>query len=388
MKLEPASRLESVQEYYFSKKLREIDELNKIGSRVINLGIGSPDLPPPEQTLNKTSESLYQDSNHGYQSYKGIPLLRKSIASWYNRFYGVDIDPEREILPLMGSKEGIFHISMAFLNPGDTVLVPDPGYPTYSSVTRLVGGNVKTYLLKEENKWLLDFEELEQNDLTKVKIMWVNYPHMPTGTQPTKELFKNLVEFGRRNNILICNDNPYSFILNDEPLSIFSVDNAWEVALELNSLSKSYNMPGWRIGMLIGSQNYISSVLKVISNIQSGMFLPLQEGAVEALSSPQSWFDKLNSIYDQRRTYAREIFDELNCHYGKDQSGLFIWGRIPEDENDSIGFSDMILKKSLVFITPGLIFGSQGKKYLRISLCSNEEIFREALKRIKHNISN
>lgn len=211
---------------------------------------------------------------------------------------------------------------------------------------------------------------------------------MPTGTQPTKELFKNLVEFGRRNNILICNDNPYSFILNDEPLSIFSVDNAWEVALELNSLSKSYNMPGWRIGMLIGSQNYISSVLKVISNIQSGMFLPLQEGAVEALSSPQSWFDKLNSIYDQRRTYAREIFDELNCHYGKDQSGLFIWGRIPEDENDSIGFSDMILKKSLVFITPGLIFGSQGKKYLRISLCSNEEIFREALKRIKQNISN
>ena len=388
MKLEPASRLESVQEYYFSKKLREIDELNKIGSRVINLGIGSPDLPPPEQTLNKTSESLYQDSNHGYQSYKGIPLLRKSIASWYNRFYGVDIDPEREILPLMGSKEGIFHISMAFLNPGDTVLVPDPGYPTYSSVTRLVGGNVKTYLLKEENKWLPDFEELERNDLTKVKIMWVNYPHMPTGTRPTKELFKELVEFGRRNNILICNDNPYSFILNDEPLSIFSVDNAWEVALELNSLSKSYNMPGWRIGMLIGSQNYISSVLKVISNIQSGMFLPLQEGAVEALSSPQSWFDKLNSIYDQRRTYAREIFDELNCHYGKDQSGLFIWGRIPEDENDSIGFSDMILKKSLVFITPGLIFGSQGKKYLRISLCSNEEIFREALKRIKHNISN
>ena len=388
MRLEPASRLEAVQEYYFSKKLREIDELNKVGSRVINLGIGSPDLPPPEQTLNRTSESLHQDSNHGYQSYRGIPLLRKSIASWYNRFYGVDIDPEREILPLMGSKEGIFHISMAFLNPGDTVLVPDPGYPTYSSVTRLVGGNVKTYLLKEENKWLPDFEELERNDLTKVKIMWVNYPHMPTGTRPTKELFKELVEFGRRNNILICNDNPYSFILNDEPLSIFSVDNARNVALELNSLSKSYNMPGWRIGMLIGSQSYISSVLKVISNIQSGMFLPLQEGAVEALSSPQSWFDKLNSIYDQRRTYAWEIFDELNCHYSKDQSGLFIWGRIPENENDSIVFSDTILNKSRVFITPGLIFGSQGKKYLRISLCSNKEIFREALKRIKHNISN
>lgn len=388
MSIIPASRLDTVQEYYFSRKLREIEQMNTEGHKVINLGIGSPDLPPPKSTLEKASESLIENTAHGYQSYKGISKLRNAFTSWYKRFYGVEIDPESQVLPLIGSKEGIFHISMAFLNPGDLVLVPDPGYPTYSSVTELVGGVVWPYRLKEGNNWYPDFDKLEKEDLSKVKIMWVNYPHMPTGTRPTKELLEQLVEFGRRHNILICNDNPYSFILNDEPMSIFSVDNAWDVALELNSLSKSYNMPGWRIGMLIGAQNYISSVLQVISNIQSGMFLPLQEGAIDALSSPQSWFDTLNEIYKQRRSYAWDIFEELGCEYNKDQSGMFVWGRIPENGGSSIDFTDKILSRSRVFITPGLIFGSQGKNYLRISLCSNVEVFNEALSRIKNNLIN
>ena len=388
MIISPSFRLDSVQEYYFSKKLREIDEMNKNGSKVINLGIGSPDLPPPLQTLNKTTESIQKDNTHGYQSYKGIPKLRNAFASWYRKFYNVVVNPESEVLPLIGSKEGIFHISMAFINPGDEVLIPDPGYPTYASVTKLVGGVIMNYPLKEENNWLPDFVELQKRDLSRVKLMWVNYPHMPTGTKPTMQFFKSLIEFGRKNKILICNDNPYSFILNDNPLSILSIENAWEVALELNSLSKSYNMPGWRIGMVLGAQHYITAVLQVISNIQSGMLLPLQEGAIAALEAPKSWFEEINGIYKERRRYAWEIYDELGCDYNKDQSGLFVWGRIPELEKDSLTFSEKILIRSRVFVTPGQIFGNQGSKYLRISLCADEEIFKDALNRIKNKLSN
>ncbi len=386
MNIKAASRLESIQEYYFSRKLKEIEKMNSEGADIINLGIGNPDLPPSGLTLESAGKMMVQENAHGYQSYRGIPELRIAFSNWYKRYYDVNLDPDKEILPLMGSKEGIFHISMAFLEPGDGVLVPDPGYPTYSSVTKLVGGVLKPYELNEENNWFPDLESLEQGDLSNVKIMWVNYPHMPTGTRPTEKLFKDLVAFGIRNEILICHDNPYSFILNESPASILEVENSKDVALELNSLSKSHNMAGWRVGMLAGSEKYISLVMKVLSNIQSGMFLALQKGAVEALSNPPSWYEKINKVYESRRETAWHILDLLGCQYKKDQSGLFIWARLPDSSADSIKFTDVLLEKAHVFITPGLIFGNQGKSYIRISLCSKKEVLEQAKNRILKHI--
>ncbi|MCD6596747.1 MAG: aminotransferase class I/II-fold pyridoxal phosphate-dependent enzyme [Bacteroidales bacterium] len=386
MSIKAASRLESIQEYYFSRKLKEIEKMNSEGADIINLGIGNPDLPPSEASLAVAGSTLLQDNAHGYQSYRAIPELRSAFSNWYKTYYGVSLDPDKEILPLMGSKEGIFHISMAFLEPGDEVLVPDPGYPTYSSVTKLVGGILRPYELSEENDWFPDFESLEQSDLSKVKIMWVNYPHMPTGTKPTEKLFRDLVAFGLRNEILICHDNPYSFILNENPTSILEVENSKDIVLELNSLSKSHNMAGWRVGMLAGSEKHVSIVMKVLSNIQSGMFLPVQKGAVEALSNPPAWYEKINRVYESRRETAWQILDLLDCQYEKDQSGLFIWARLPNGSSDSIKFTDVILEKSHVFITPGSIFGNQGKSYIRISLCSKKEVLEQAKSRILKQI--
>ncbi len=383
MSITTATRLENIQEYYFSRKLKEIEKMNQEGADVLNLGIGNPDLPPSDQTLATTESALRNQNGHGYQSYRGIPELRQAFADWYKRYYNVVIDPETEILPLMGSKEGIFHISMAFLDPGDEVLVPDPGYPTYTSVTKLVGGSVIPYELNEENNWFPNFEQLEKSDLSKVKIMWVNYPHMPTGTRPSLQLFKDIVDFGKRNDILICHDNPYSFILNDHPYSIMEVENAKEVVLELNSLSKSHNMAGWRVGMMTGSPSHITSVMKVLSNIQSGMFLSVQKGAVQALSNPPDWYKQINKVYESRRKKAWEILDLLGCSYEKDQSGLFIWARLPENQKSSIDFVDELLNKAHVFITPGAIFGNQGKPYIRISLCSKIDLLEKAKNRIK-----
>jgi len=382
MKIDPAHRIETVQEYYFSSKLREISRLNNLGKDIINLGIGNPDIPPSSNTLEKAVESLRSDHSHGYQSYLGIPELRKAFASWYLRYYGVELDSEGEILPLIGSKEGIFHISMAFLNEGDEVLVPDPGYPAYAAVTRLLGGKVVPYKLTEEQGWYPDFDDLEKQDLNRVKIMWVNYPHMPTGAGATPALFENLVQFGLRNQILICHDNPYSFILNDQPLSILSAGNAREIVLELNSLSKSHNMAGWRIGMLAGSSAYVSQVLKSTSNIGSGMFRVVQEAAVEALQNKPSWYQKINKVYEGRKETAGKIFDLLKCSCAKKQSGMFLWGKIPGNQKDSYSFSDKILTESEVFITPGGIFGSQGESYLRLSLCNDKTKLIKAFNRL------
>ncbi len=369
--IQKADRINEIKEYYFPKKLKEIDELNKRGFSVINLGIGNPDMPPPGETVKKLIESSGKDNTHGYQEYRGIHQLRSAFSQWYRQYYNVNLDPEKEILPLMGSKEGIFYISMAFLNPGDKVLVPDPGYPAYRSVTTLVGAKPLSYDLAEDNHWFPDFDTLERTDLSKVKIMWVNYPHMPTGARGTRELFFRLIEFGKKHRILICNDNPYSFILNDAPLSIFEVEGSKEVALELNSLSKAYNMAGWRMGMVAGKTDFIQDILKITSNIQSGMFLPIQFAAVEALKNPPSWFKKLNSIYLKRKQLVWKLLNKLDCMYDKDQAGMFIWAKVPGNMN-SIEFSDYLLNEYKLFITPGAIFGANGEKYIRISLCSNE----------------
>ncbi len=386
MTIEAARRTDLVSEYYFSKKLKEIEKMNKKGLDIINLGIGNPDLPPPIQAVDKAVEFISKDNGHGYQSYRGTIEFRNSISAWYEKYYNVTLDPEHEILPLMGSKEGIFYISMAFLNPGEVALVPDPGYPSYASVTRMIGGEVLNYELKEENSWFPDLNVLEEHDLTNVKIMWVSYPHMPTGAVPTDKLYRELIEFGVRNKILICLDNPYSFILNKNPLSIFSVPESKQVALELNSLSKSHNMAGWRLGMLSGRNDYIEKVLKVTSNIQSGMFLALQKAAIEALNLPVSWYDNLNSVYESRREHAWDILDQLGCSYEKKQAGLFVWAKIPEKEIDSYTYSDRILEKTKVFITPGAIFGEQGKNYLRISICNNIAVLEKARNRIINDL--
>lgn len=382
MTIEAARRTDQVSEYYFSRKLKEIEKMNARGMDVINLGIGNPDLPPPIQAIEKANEYISKEDGHGYQSYRGTIEFRNSISAWYKKYYGVTLDSEHEVLPLMGSKEGIFYISMAFLNPGETALVPDPGYPSYASVTRLIGGKVLPYELKEENSWFPDLNSLEEHDLTNVKIMWVSYPHMPTGAIPTEKLFRDLIEFGMRNKILICLDNPYSFILNKNPLSIFSAPESKQLALELNSLSKSHNMAGWRLGMLSGRSDYIEKVLKVTSNIQSGMFLALQKAAIEALSLPMSWYDNLNSVYELRREHAWGILDQLGCSYEKKQAGLFVWAKISEKEIDSYSYSDRILEKAKVFITPGAIFGEQGKNYLRISICNDIAVLEKAGNRI------
>jgi LL-diaminopimelate aminotransferase len=382
MIVKPALRTGNVQEYYFSQKLAQIDRMRRDGYDVINLGIGSPDQPPSENTVSALITEAKKATSHGYQSYSGIPALRKAFAEWYKKYFHVNLNPDNEILLLMGSKEGIMHISMAFVNPGDEVLVPDPGYPTYSSVTTLVGGVVRKYELTEENGWLPDLKSLEKSDLSKVKLMWVNYPQMPTGAQGSLDLFEKLVAFSRKHEILLVNDNPYSFILNKEYLSLLSVEGAKETALELNSLSKSHNMAGWRIGMVAGQSDYIKTVLKVKSNMDSGMFLPMQMAAIEALNNQVSWYDTVNSVYLRRRKTVEQIMDLLKCSYDKSQVGLFVWGKIPENIPDCESYVEEILMKSLVFITPGFIFGKQGERYIRISLCATEEKLNEAKNRI------
>jgi len=381
--IQTAKRIQAVEEYYFSKKLAEVRSLDSPEHRVINLGIGSPDMAPAPSAINALIESANNPANHGYQNYKGIPQLRKGISDFYKRVYNVSLDAETMILPLMGSKEGIMHIAMAFVNEGDEILIPDPGYPTYSSVANLVGGKIKTYGLKEELKWGIDVDTLRKTDLSKVKIMWVNFPHMPTGRIASTDELKELVDLARKNNFLIVNDNPYSLILNDEPLSILSVPGAEDVALELNSLSKSHNMAGWRIGWVAGKKEYIDAVLKVKSNMDSGMFLGLQHAAVEALQSSDEWFSDLNKIYIERRAAAHKILDVLGCTYESKQSGLFVWAKAPETISNVETFIDEILYGTKVFITPGFIFGEAGRRYIRISLCSPVEKIKEACDRIE-----
>ncbi len=382
VKIMPSSRTELVQEYYFSHKLRQIDEMRKAGADIINLGIGSPDLPPAPSVIEKLSETAKLPNVHGYQSYNGIPALRKAFADWYQKYFKVTLNPDNEILPLIGSKEGIMHISLAFVNKGDEVLVPNPGYPTYTSVTKLAGGKVRFYNLDARHNWHPDLSELENSDLSKVKIMWVNYPHMPTGASGNRQLFENLVAFAHKHNILLCNDNPYSFILNDNHLSLLSVDGAKEVALELNSMSKSHNMAGWRIGMVAGHADYISSIVKVKSNMDSGMFQPMQLAAVEALNSPDEYYASVNEIYGKRRKLVEQIMHKLNCTFDAAQTGLFVWGKIPSTYANGEELTEEILHKAHVFITPGMVFGEQGKEYVRISLCANEQMLAKTLERL------
>ncbi|MCD8415090.1 aminotransferase class I/II-fold pyridoxal phosphate-dependent enzyme [Tenacibaculum dicentrarchi] len=378
--IQPAKRLNTVQEYYFSKKLREVRELTSAGKPIINMGIGSPDLLPPTNVINAIQESFGDATAHKYQSYQGLPELRNAIATFYQQKFNISANTENEILPLMGSKEGIMHISMAFLNEGDKVLIPNPGYPTYTSVTKLVGATPLFYNLSDTTNWQPDFEELEKLDLENVKIMWVNYPHMPTGTNATLETFEKLVAFGKKHQILIVNDNPYSFILNDNPISILQVDGAKEIALELNSLSKTFNMAGWRVGMVLGNANFINQILKVKSNMDSGMFYGIQKGAIEALHLSDEWFITQNKIYEERRNLIFQLADKLNCTYNKNSTGLFVWAKIPEGKK-SEETADEILYGKDIFITPGTVFGSQGEGYIRFSLCITEKVIKEAISR-------
>lgn len=380
----PAERLNTVNEYYFSIKLKEIAEMNANGKNVISLGIGSPDLPPSEQTILALSSSAMDEKSHGYQSHVGIPELRKAFSDWYKAVYDVALDAGKEIQPLIGSKEGILYISMAFLNPGDTVLIPNPGYPTYTSVSRLVGAEIKTYELDEQKNWQPDFAALERMDLSNVKLMWVNYPNMPTGANGSIELFEKLVAFGKKHGIVIVHDNPYSLILNDNPISILEVEGAKDICIELNSLSKSHNMPGWRIGMVASNGQFIQWILKVLSNIESGIFKPMQLATVAALNNSTQWHKKHNiDIYAVRRRYAKQIMDLLGCTFDENQVGMFFWGRIPDNYKNGEEVADKLLYEANVFITPGFIFGSKGERYIRISLCCNEEMLEQALERIK-----
>lgn len=379
----PANRVGSVQEYYFSRKLKEVAEMNAAGKNVINLGVGSPDLPPSTEAIEALCEHARRDNEHGYQPYVGIQELRNAFADWYKTWYNVSLDPKTEIQPLIGSKEGILHISLAFLNPGDGVLVPNPGYPTYSSVTKLVGAELISYELKEESGWQPDFEALEKMDLSNVKLMWTNYPNMPTGANASIELYEKLIAFGRKHNIVICNDNPYSFILNDHPISILSIPGAKDICIELNSMSKSHNMPGWRMAMLASNPTFVQWILKVKSNIDSGQFKPMQHAAVEALKAPKSWYEKMNATYRSRRNLAGQIMQTLGCTYDENQVGMFLWGKIPANAAGSEAIADKILYEANVFLTPGFIFGSCGERYIRISLCCKNETLEEALNRIK-----
>ena len=383
MNFKTANRLESINEYYFSQKLREIDLLNRNGKNIINLGIGSPDLPPHPAVIKVLQEEAAKENTHAYQSYKGSPILRNAVAAWYNTWYGVKLNADTEILPLIGSKEGIMHICMTYLNEGDEALIPNPGYPTYKTAVTLAGGNCIDYDLTEEQNWLPDFEELERKDLSKVKLWFVNYPHMPTGKLPTKAIFEKIIAFAKAHNILVLHDNPYSFILNETPMSILSIDGAIEVAVELNSLSKSQNMAGWRVGILCGAKERIEEVLRFKSNMDSGMFLPVQLAAAKALSVGKDWYDGLNKIYGERKQKAFELLDLLNCVYDKTQAGMFVWAKIPEKFEDGYKLSDDILYNANVFMTPGGIFGSNGNGYIRVSLCASVEKFEEAIERIK-----
>lgn len=382
LNITPAHRVSEIQEYYFSKKLREVARLNAEGADIISLGIGGPDRPPHAEVINTLCEEAHRDGNHSYQPYVGIPELRQAFADWYRQWYGVELDPAKEIQPLIGSKEGILHISMTFLNPGDGVLVPNPGYPTYTSVSRLVQAEIFNYDLTEANGWMPDFEALEKLPLDRIKLMWINYPHMPTGAQATRELFEKIVDFGRRHNIVIAHDNPYSFILNDNPMSILQVDGARDIAIEMNSMSKSHNMAGWRVAMLASNPTFVSWILKVKSNIDSGQFRPLMLAAVKGLQAGKSWYDTVNATYSARRKVAEKIMDALGCHFDPAQRGLFLWGRIPDTIESSEALADKVLYDARVFITPGFIFGSNGERYVRISLCATEEKMMQALERI------
>jgi aspartate/methionine/tyrosine aminotransferase len=379
----PASRLGVVEEYYFSRKLREIAQMRADGKEVLNLGIGSPDLPPSEAVIEELAKHARRPDVHAYQSYNGIPELRRALAAWYAEYFAVRLDPEGEILPLIGSKEGILHISMSYLETGDEVLVPNPGYPAYRAVAHLTGAQIREYALDAGRRWTVDLDRLSREDLGRVKLMWLNYPNMPTGAQADPGFFCDLVEFARTYRILLVNDNPYTFILNDLPISLLSTPGAMDVALELNSLSKAHNMAGWRVGMLAGRKPYLDTVLRFKSNMDSGMFKPLQLAAARAVQEPPEWYHELNAIYRQRRQIALELLDVLGCFYDPGQVGMFLWARIPDGYADSYALSDEILDKTHVFITPGGIFGSEGNRYIRISLCSDREVYVEALRRVK-----
>ena len=381
--IKQSDRLNSVEEYYFSKKLREVSNMIQSGESVINMAIGSPDLFPSIRVIDEIKNSLSDSFAHKYQSYQGLPELRDAIAKFYNKFFGVELNPLNEVLPLMGSKEGIMHISLAFLNPGDEVLIPNPGYPTYLSVTKLVEASPVFYNLSEKNSWFPNLSELENKDLSKVKLMWINYPHMPTGASANFDQFEKLLEFAKTNNILLINDNPYSFILNDDYLSLLKVKGYKDFVLELNSLSKSFNMSGWRVGMLVGSSDNITKVLKVKSNMDSGMFYGIQKGAIAALNLDKSWFEDLNKVYLKRRKLIWNIADKLNCSYDKNSKGLFVWAKLPNHIKSSEQYIDTLLKEKKIFIAPGTIFGSNGEGYIRFSLCIDEVKINEALKRIE-----
>lgn len=383
MIIQAANRTNGVSEYYFSKKLQEIELMNRQGKKVINLGIGAPDRMPPADVILTLVKEAQEPGNHAYQSYKGIKELRQGFADWYKKYYQVELDPDREIQPLVGSKEGILLLSLAFLNRGDKVLVPNPGYPTYAAAALLAEADILYYDLKEENNWMPDFRQLEEMDLSGVKMMWTNYPNMPTGAKASLKLYEQLVAFGLKHRIMICNDNPYSFILNEEHLSILSVNRAKECCVELNSLSKAHNMSGWRIGMIAGEADVIAQVLKVKSNMDSGMFKPLQLAAVKALKQSEDWYNELNEEYQQRKTLAGEIFDLLNVKYDKESGGMFLWGKVGAHWKNGEELSEEILQQSRVFITPGFIFGNNGEQYVRISLCATQEVLQEATGRIR-----
>lgn len=383
MNVSPADRILNIQEYYFSKKLREVAQLNAEGKDIISLGIGSPDRMPSEVAIETLCKTAKDSNAHGYQSYQGIPELRKGFADFYSRWYGVELNPNKEILPLIGSKEGVFFLTLTFINPGDGILVPNPGYPTYTSASKILGARIVNYDLLEENGWQPDFDKLEKMDLSGIKLMWTNYPNMPTGGNARRETYERLVEFGKKHNIIICNDNPYSFILNDNPMSILSVPGAKDCCIELNSMSKAHNMPGWRLGMLAGNETFVGWILKAKSNVDSGMFKPMQVAATKALYADKDWYESNNKVYRARRKYAEEIMQYLGCTFDPTQVGMFLWGKIPAEFKSSEELADKILYDCRVFLTPGFIFGSNGERYIRISLCATEEKLKEALERIK-----
>lgn len=380
--IQPARRLDGISEYYFATKLREIAQMQRDGHPVLNFGIGSPDLPPAPVVVEALTTGAQQAQNHGYQSYTGIPALRSAWAKWYAQYYHVQLNPDRDILPLIGSKEGIVHVAMTFLESGDVALAPNPGYPAYRAATMLAGAEVQFYDLTAEHDWLPDLDALAKTDLSRVKIIWVNYPHMPTGAPASSEVFQRLVDFGKQHNILIVNDNPYSFILNEHPISILAAEGAEGVALELNSLSKSQNMAGWRVGMVAGHPDYLAAILRFKSNMDSGQFLPVQLAAVQALQLPTDWYTALNDIYCQRQQVAFAILNELDCQFDRQQQGMFVWAKIPDQYVDGYALSDELLYEKHVFLTPGGIFGSNGDRYVRISLCSTVENLQRGLDRL------
>ena len=382
--IKPAERLSLVSEYYFSRKLKEVAQMNAEGKDIISLAIGSPDMPPSKQTIQTLCEVASRPDTHGYQPTMGTPELRKAMADFYKRWYGVDLNPATEIQPLIGSKEGILHVTLAFVNPGEEVLVPNPGYPTYTSLSKILGAKVVNYDLMEDNGWQPDFEQLEKMDLSRVKLMWTNYPNMPTGGNARMETYERLVDFARKHNIVVVNDNPYSFILNDKPMSLLQVEGAKDCCIEFNSMSKSHNMPGWRVGMCATNPTFISWILKIKSNIDSGTFRGIQLAAAAALSNDEEWHHEANiETYSRRRKYAEQIMDALECKYDPNQVGMFLWGRIPDSYSNCEELTERVLHEARVFITPGFIFGSKGERYVRISLCAKEEKIQAALERIK-----